>query len=357
MLPFYKDKFGNPSGSHSIARQAKVALEQAREVVAFHLGAEPSEVVFTASGTEADNMAVFGANGMRENRGGVMLCTAFEHHAVLRPAQAVGAVMIPVNTDGIVDMDALAELLSKDVSFVSVMLVNNEVGTVQPLDEVSKLVRCLAPTALLHTDAVQAIPWLDVSKETASVDMLSVSAHKFGGPKGVGALVIKNDVKIKPMLLGGSQEHGLRSGTHNVASIVGMAAAMDVTAKQRQATVARIQVLRDKLVDTIIERVDGVNETVPRKFKVAGNCHLYFEGVENEELLWLLDQAFICASAGSSCASGAMEPSHVLTAMGIDIAQANSSIRISLGYTTTDEDIALAIEGICDAVSKLRAGK
>jgi cysteine desulfurase len=352
ILPFLRDRFGNPSGSHAVSREAKKALEEAREVVAACLGARPGEVVFTGGGTEADNLAVLGRVAARP---GAVVCSAIEHHAVLHACQHVGARMAPVGADGVVDLDALADLLDPGTSVVAVMLANNEVGTVQPLHEVAALVREKAPDAALVTDAVQAFPWLDVARLAGPADLVAVSAHKFGGPKGVGALVVREGVALRPIIHGGGQERDRRSGTHNVAGIVGMAAAMQVTVARREATVARVGALRDRLADRLLAAIPGAAETGDRSVKVAGNCHLTFEGLESEALLVLLDGAGVYASAGSACASGAVEPSYVLSAMGIPRTRGLGALRLSLGPTTTEADVDLALEAVPAAVARLRA--
>jgi cysteine desulfurase len=284
-----------------------------------------------------------------------VVATAIEHHAVLHACQHLGGRLAPVTPEGVVDVDGLAELLGPDVTVVSVMLANNEVGTVQPLDEVAALVRDRAPGAVLHTDAVQAFPWLDVAALAAGADLVAVSAHKFGGPKGVGALVVREGVRVAPMIHGGGQERDRRSGTYNVAGIVGMAAAMQSTVAERDATVARVARLRDRLVDGLLAAVPGAAETGDRAAKIAGNCHLSFEGVESEALLVLLDAAGVYAAAGSACASGAVEPSHVLSAMGVPRARALGALRLSLGATSTDADVDLALAAVPPAVERLRA--
>jgi cysteine desulfurase len=354
MLPFLTEHFGNPSGSHAVARRAKAALEDARDEVAAALGCAAREVVFTAGGTEADNLAVA---GVVARRGGRAVCPATEHHAVLHTVEALGGTIVPVTPDGVVDLDALeATLAAGDVSVVSVMLANNEVGTIQPLGDVVDLVRRVAPATTVHTDAVQAFPWLDVAALAAGADLVSVSAHKFGGPKGVGALVVREPTKVEPILHGGGQEQERRSGTHNLAGIVGMARAMTETVASRAATVERVARLRDRLVDGLLAEVSGAVETGPRDLdrKIAGNAHLRFPGVESESLLILLDDAGVCASAGSACASGAIEPSHVLVAMGVPAGEALGSLRLSLGATTTGDDIDLALKVVPDAVARLR---
>ena len=351
MMPYLTEHFGNPSGAHRFSRAARLAVDEARDEVASCLGCDPGEVVFTGGGTEADNLALVGVHAVR---GGPVVCTAVEHHAVLHTTEALGGEVVPVDGDGVVDLDRLSDTLHDGVSVVSVMLANNEVGVVEPLDEVATVVGEEAPGAVLHTDAVQAFPWLDVATLARRADLVAVSAHKFGGPKGVGALVVREGVRLAPILHGGGQERDRRSGTHNVAGIVGMAAAMRASVAERAGLVQRVADQRDRLADGLADAVPGTTETVPRHKKVAGSCHLRFEGVENEALLVLLDDHGVCASAGSACASGAMEPSHVLAAMGVGRADALSSVRLSLGTTTTDDDVDLALKVVPDAVARLR---
>ena len=265
-----------------------------------------------------------------------MACSPFEHHAVLHAFASHPGSQRAQN------------VLAADADLYSQMLVNNETGEIFELPEPR-------PGKLLHTDAVAAFPWVDVATVAAQADLVSVSAHKFGGPKGVGALVVRSHVKLRPIIHGGGQEADRRSGTHNVAGIVGMAAAMRATVEQRAATVERVGRLRDRLADGLLAAVPGALETGDRARKVAGNCHIRFPGIESEALLVLLDEAGICASAGSACASGAIEPSHVLVAMGVPRDEALSSVRLSLGSTTTDADVDLALKAIPDAVARLRA--
>jgi cysteine desulfurase len=350
MLPFLTERFANPSGSHRFARDARRAIDEARDLVAGAIGVEPGEVVFTGCGTEADNAAIAGA-------GGVAVCPASEHHAVLHPVEVSGGRIVGVDACGHVDLDALAEALSHaagDVGVVSVMAVNNEVGTITDLAAVSALVRERAPRALLHTDAVQAAHWLDLRAIAPLVDLMSLSAHKFGGPKGVGVLTVRRGVELTPLIRGGGQERERRSGTHNVAGIVALASALAETDTERDAENVRIAALRDRLVDGLSGAVDGVVETVPRDRKVAGSAHVCLAGVESESMLYLLDEAEVCASAASACASGAMEPSHVLAAMGVERSLAGGALRMSLGHTTTDADVDRAVDVVADAVTRLR---
>ena len=361
MAPFLQGTFGNPSGGHAAARAAKTALEEAREEVAELLGARPAEVVFTAGGTEADNLAVKGAARRAHAARGAdgVVTTAFEHKGVLASCDRLAAEgfrieAVSVPESGVVDVDRLLAAVDERTAVVSVMLVNNEVGTIQPLDAIVAGVRDRAPSAVVHSDAVQAVPWIDVARAAAGVDLVAISAHKFGGPKGTGALVVRKGVAVEPLIEGGGQEAGLRSGTSNVAGAVAMAAALRATCDARAADVVRIGALRDRLIIGLSTAVPGVFENGDRRAKVAGNAHLGFSGVEAETLLVALDQAGVCAAAGSSCSSGATEPSHVLAAMGVPRDDALSSVRLSLGFASTDADVDVALDVIPLAVAQLR---
>lgn len=365
VLAVLEASYANPSGSHRAARAARQLVDEARDVVAEALGARPGEVVFTSGGTEADNLAVLGVHA---RRAGAVLCSAVEHPAVAEAVAVVGGRTVAVDERGALDVAALeAELdacaaRDEPVALVSVMGVNNEVGTIGPLEAVAAVVRERAPGARLHTDAVQAVPWIDVATQAAGFDLVALSAHKFGGPKGVGALVVREGVDLAPLLLGGGQERERRSGTQNVAGIVGLAAALAVTVEERKATVERVAALRDRLADGLVAAVPGLVETgvaagggsPDRSHKVAGACHVCIEGVESESLLFLLEEAGVYASAASSCASGAMEPSPVLAAMGVSREAARGALRLSLGAATTDADVALALAAVPAAVERLR---
>ncbi|HSH22518.1 MAG TPA: cysteine desulfurase family protein [Acidimicrobiales bacterium] len=351
MLEFLGPRWGNPSGGHALARAARQAIDEARDVVAACLGARPSEVVFTGGGTEADNLAI---TGVIARQGGTAVCSAVEHHAVLGPVEALGGRVVDVHSDGRIDLDALDAALDGQVGVVSLMLANNEVGTIQPLADAAALVGERAPGAVVQTDAVQAVSWLDVAQLAAPAHLVAVSAHKFGGPQGVGALVVRHGVAVEPLLRGGGQERDRRSGTHNVAGIVGMAAALADTVADRAAMVERVTTRRDRLADGLLAAIPGTTESGPRATKVAGTCSLLIEGIESEALLVLLDREGICATAASSCASGAAEPSHVLAAMGVPRALAYGSLRLSLGWTTTDAEVDHALEVIPPAVAQLR---
>jgi len=353
MLPWLTDRFGNPSGSHAVARRARLAVDDARDTVAATLGVDPGEVVFTAGATEADNTAVAGAGPT----GGRVVTSAAEHHAVLEPVQRLGdrGVVVGVTATGHVDLDALSGVLASadgDVRLVSVMAVNNEVGTVTDLAAVAAVVRAEAPDAVLHTDAVQAPTWLDLRPICATADLISLSAHKVGGPQGNGVLVVRAGTPLRALLTGGGQERELRSGTHAVAGIVATAAAFAAADAGRAAEVARVSALRYRLVAglTAFDRVSG---TVPTAATVPGIVHVCVEGAESEALLYLLDEGGVCAAAGSACAAGALEPSHVLAAMGVPEARAAGALRFSLGHTTSAADVDRAVDVVADTVARL----
>ena len=368
MLPLLTDNYGNPSSSNTPGRRARRALDEARDQVAECLGCDPGEVVFCSGGTEAANIAVLGLlTAAPHGTAPTALCSAIEHPAMLRPVLARGGATVRVRDDGVLDVDALESLLRPGMSLVSVMLANNEIGTVQPIEQVADLVSDLAPGANLVVDAVHAVGWLDVAEMSSAADVVVVSAHKFGGPKGVGALVIRNGTRWVAPGLGGAQERERRPGTENLPGIAGMAAALRAATSDAPRAVARISAMRDRLADAICSRLSGVTETCvgtgpdgapDRSGKVAGSCHLLVDGVERDELLFLLDNEGVQASAGSACASGAAEPSHVLEAIGVDIGSdgaARSALRLSLGYSTTDAEIDHAISVIPKVVEHLRA--
>jgi cysteine desulfurase len=361
MLPFLSDHPGNPSGGHAVARVAKTALEEAREEVAAILGCAPGEVVFTGGGTEADNLAVKGGARAQHADGldGVVT-SAIEHKGVLAAAarlrtEGFRVATAGVGTDGVIDLDQLEAVLDDRTAVVSVMLVNNEVGTIQPLAEVAARVRRRSPRAWLHTDAVQAVPWLDVAESVAGFDLVAVSGHKFGGPKGVGVLVVRKGVTLQPEIEGGGQERGLRAGTVNVAGAVAFATALRITHDRRKADVERVRVLRDRLHRGLVDAVPSAFFNGAPDAKVAGNLHVAFPGVESEALLVTLDAAGVYAAAGSSCSSGGTEPSHVLEAMGLSRADALASVRFSLGFASTNSDVATALDVVPRAVAQLRS--
>ena len=358
MTAVLSDCYGNPSGAHKMAREARRLIDDARDTLSHGLGCDPKEIIFTAGGTEADNLAIFGIQGSRD---GTILASVTDHHAVIAPVEQLEGKFIQVNESGLLDLDHLAHLLDENVALVSVGLVNGETGIIQDLEPIAEIVRSKAPKALIHTDAVQAFPWLDVASLAQSADLISIAGHKFGSPKGVGALVVRNGIEISPMQLGGGQELGIRSGTQNTAAIVAMAAAADVTVMERELTVERVAKMRDVLADNLQvipqSYETGVslhNGIADRSHKIAGSCHFCFEGIESEALLYMLEQENILASAASSCSSGAQDPSHVLAAMGYSRNLAGGSLRLSLGHATTWEDVDVAMKAVPKFIENLR---
>ena len=359
MAPYMSGMYANPSGSHRFARIARKAIDEARDDVAEAIGCKAGEIIFTSGGTEGDNATIFGA---ARRHGGVAVCSAAEHHAVLHCVENLNGQVVAVDATGAINVAELEKVLQDPhntgrVNVVSVMAVNNEVGSISPLRQVAKVVRANAPGAILHTDAVQATCWQDLREISKLVDVLTVSAHKFGGPKGMGVTMQRIGLEIDPLIVGGGQERDRRSGTHNVGGIMATAAALRETDSTRDAEISRVTKLRDALVDTVISELDDVLETVARDKRVPGIAHLCISGCESESILFLLDEAMICASAASACASGAMEPSHVLLAMGVDPRFVMGSLRMSLGHTTTEQDIDRASSALIAAVNQLRRNK
>ena len=358
MLPFLTARFANPSGSHALSRDARRAVDDARDQVAATIGCRPGEVVFTSGGTEGDNAAIAGA---LRRCAGRAVCPAAEHHAVLHVVERHGGTVVDVDELARVDAAALRDTLeealtgrAERVGVVSIMAVNNEVGTINDLAALAPLVRSSAPDAVFHTDAVQAAGWLDLRRIWPHVDVLTLSAHKFGGPKGVGIAAMRTGVDVDPLIVGGGQERDRRSGTHNVGGIVAAAAALVEADAEREAESKRIGALRDHLVAGVVSGAVGVRETVPPAAKVAGSAHLLVEGVDNELLLYLLDSAGVCASAASACASGAQERSHVLAAMGVDREWSRGAVRMTLGHTTTEAEVDRAVAVAVGAIETLR---
>lgn len=362
MLPFLHEHPGNPSGSHAASRAAKTALEAARETVATLMGAAPNDVVFTGGGSEGDNLAVKGAAWAARAADPALdgvVTTGIEHKAVLGAAHRLAhdgfrLAQVPATASGTVDLGALATVLDDRTAVVSVMLANNETGIVQPLDAVAALVRERAPGAVLHTDAVQAPQWLDLRTAAAPADLVAISGHKFGGPKGVGVLLVRGAVPLVPLVEGGGHELDRRAGTQNVAGIVALACALEITDARRTDERARIATLRDRLEHALTAELDGVLVNGDPAQRVAGLLHVACAGVEAEELLVALDRAGVCAASGSACTSGAVDPSHVLVAMGMERRRALASVRFSLGWASTASDVDDALPVIVETVEKLR---
>lgn len=351
MLPWFSERHANPTAAHRRGRRARQALDEARAVLAEATGFERGDVVFTGGGTESDNLAVG-----RGRPVGSVIVGATEHPAVLQPARQQGAVIVPVDRTGIVHVESVLAHVDASTEVVSVMTVNNETGVVSPIDEIAAGVHELAPSVVVHSDAVQALPWLDLVSSTAGVDMLSITGHKLGGPQGVGAVLIREGSMPPPLLVGGGQERDRRAGTQNVAGIVGFAAAVRASLDDRAERLARIDRLSTRLLDGLVRMIEGVAPTVERGTRVPGIVHVCIPGVNSEPLLFLLDEQDLACSAASSCASGAQGASHVLDAMGVD-ASTSAPLRLSLGWSSTEADIDTALELIPAAVEQLREGR
>lgn len=364
MLPMLTTFWGNASSIYIEGQEAHRALDSARKLVADLLGAAPKEIVFTSGGTESDNAAIRGAAfaQRQRGRGDHIVTSQVEHHAVLHAFEQLErerfrATYLPVDRDGLVDLAALEQSVGAETTLVSVMTANNEVGTVQPVAEISRIAKAKNRNVVIHTDAVQAAGALDITPSNLGADLLSIAGHKLYGPKGVGLLYVKNRTPWQPMLLGGSQEKERRAGTENLAGIAGLAAAMQLAWDERESRNARIRRLRDRLLFGLPERVPDTVITGPMDpaARLPNSFSCCFRNVEGESVLLALDMAGIAASSGSACTTGALEPSHVLTAMGIDADLAHASLRLTLGVENTDEQVDRVLEVLPQVVARLRA--
>ncbi|QGP90750.1 Cysteine desulfurase IscS [Neomoorella glycerini] len=359
MLPFLKDEaFGNPSTIYSYGREAKKALDEARAKVASLIGARPEEIFFTSGGTEADNLALIGTAAANEKKGRHIITSSIEHHAVLHTAQYLmrhgfKVTFLPVTPEGLVRVEDVEEAITDETILISVMHVNNEVGTIQPIKEIGHLAR--ERGIIFHTDAVQSVGKIPVNVDELNVDLLSASSHKIYGPKGVGCLYIRKGTRINPILHGGAQERKRRPGTENMPGIIGFGRAAELAGQELPAEMERLQALRDKLIDGIMSRIEDVQLNGDREKRVATNANFSFRYVEGESLLLSLDMKGICASSGSACTSGSLDPSHVLLAMGIPHEVAHGSVRMTLGRDNTEADIDYVLEVMPEIVARLRS--
>lgn len=357
MLPFYKEVYGNPSSLYSLGTEAQAALENARASVAKNLGADTNEIYFTGCGTESDNWAIKGAAQLMLKKGKKHIITsAFEHHAVLHTVQALEKVgfdvtYLPVHENGIVKVDELEAAIKEDTGLVTIMYANNEIGTIQPIAEIGDI--CKKHDVIFHTDAVQAAGKIPINVHNENIDMLSISAHKFHGPKGVGALYIRKGLVIPNLLDGGAQERRRRGGTENVAQIVGLATALEKSCADMEEREKNLLKMRNRLVDEVL-KIERSRLTGDRDSRIAGNASFCFEGVEGEGLLLYLDMEGISASSGSACTSGDLDPSHVLLALGLPHAIAHGSLRISLSDFNTEEDVDHIIDVLPKIIEKIR---
>ncbi len=353
MRPFALDVFGNASGSHAVARQAKNALEEARERVAALIGADPSEIIFTSGGTESDNLAVQGSVLAADDGG--LVTTGIEHEAVLETAAFVESlgrdvVVVDPGENGVVDPESIVSALQPNTALVSIMAANNETGIIQPVAELSALFRSQGIDVPIHTDAVQAFASERIDIRQLGVDMLSLSGHKFGGPKGTGLLCLGRGLKLDPVMHGGGQEMGRRAGTANVMGSVGLAVAMELAAGDRTRFKRRIAEERDAFESTLQRLLPGARVTGLGQARLASHSHIRFPGLDQQTALIRLDRAAIAASAGSACSSGAANTSHVLLAMGMGVTEARTALRFSFGWTTAVGEGTRAATVVADAL-------
>ena len=357
MLHCLEEDYGNPSSLHSVGQRAREILDQARADVAACLNADPSEITFTGGGSEADNQALLTGALLGAKKGKKhLITTAFEHHAVLHTMKALEkqgftVTYLDVHSDGVVRLSDVAAAITDDTALVSVMMVNNEIGTIQPIGEIAKL--CQDKGVLFHTDAVQAVGHIPVDVKALGVDMLSLAAHKFHGPKGVGALYCRKGIRPEILIQGGAQERGRRGGTENMPGIVGMAAALQEAVSNLNADMVYVTALRERLIEGLSQiphsRLNG-----SRNLRCPGTVNFCFEGIEGESLLLWLDAKGVAASSGSACTSGSLDPSHVLLALGLPHEIAHGSLRLSLGADNTEEEVAHILKVVPEVVEYLR---
>ncbi|HPQ03425.1 MAG TPA: cysteine desulfurase NifS [Bacillota bacterium] len=358
MVPYLTDKYGNPSSIHSYGREARADLNRAREQVAAAIGAAPEEIIFTAGGSEADNLAIKGTALAMYGEKSHIITSAVEHHAVLHSVESLkrlgfSVTILPVDSEGMVDPEDVKRAITPETCLISIMYANNEVGTIQPIEEISRIAR--EAGVLFHTDAVQAVGHMPVDVKSLGVDMLSLSGHKFYGPKGVGALYARRGVRLAPLIDGGAQERKRRAGTENMAGIVGMGMAIELAVSEMDEVSAKEERLRDKLIDGLTQRIPDVRLNGHRRLRLPNNVNMSFLYVEGESLLLNLDMEGIAASSGSACTSGSLAPSHVLMAMGIPHEVAHGSVRMTLGRYTEDADVERVLDVMPRIVEKLRA--
>ena len=363
MTPYFTELYGNPSSIHSVGQEARYALDQARERVAGVLNCRPREVVFTSGGTESDNAAIVGVASALQGTGNHIVTSSVEHHAVLHTcqhleSQGFDVTYLPVDSNGVVQAEAVQRAITERTTLVSIMYANNEIGVVNPIPEIAKVVKQRADefsrTILFHTDAVQAAGYLDLNVKRLGVDLLSLSGHKFHGPKGTGVLFIRRGAPFLPYLLGGGQERERRSGTENIPGIVGLSAALDAANAQRDETSRHCAAMRDRIVAQVLERVPGSRLNGHPTQRLPNNANFSFPGVEGEPILLGLDMAGIAASSGSACSSGSLEPSHVLLALGQSAEVARGSLRLTLGKDNTEEQVDYLLDVLVDLVERLR---
>lgn len=358
MLPYFTEEFGNPSSVYSFSRATKKAIESAREKVAKAIGAKDDEIFFTGGGSEADNWAIKGVAFANRKKGNHIITTKIEHHAVLHTCEFLEkngfeVTYLPVDEYGMVNVDDVKKAITDKTILISVMFANNEVGTIEPIKEIGEIAH--EKGIYFHTDAVQAVGNVPIDVNDMNIDLLSLAGHKFYGPKGVGALYIKKGVKIDNLIHGGGQERGRRAGTENIPGIVGLGKAIEMATSDIEGHSQKLRKMRDKMIKGIQENIPYAKLNGHSEKRLPGNINFSFSFIEGESMLLLLDQKGICASTGSACSSGSLEPSHVLMAMGLPHELAHGSLRLTLGDLTKEEDIDYVLDALKEVVSKLRA--
>lgn len=357
MTKYFSESYGNPSSVYKIAQTNKNAVEKGREQVAKAINAEKNEIYFTAGGSEADNWAIKGIAESYLDKGKHIITLSIEHHAVLHTCEYLEnkgfeVTYLPVDEFGIVELEQIKNAIRKDTILISVMFANNEIGSIQPIKEIGALAK--EKGIIFHTDAVQAVGHIPIDVKEMNIDLLSMSAHKFYGPKGIGALYIKKGIKIKPLIHGGAQERNRRAGTENVPGIVGMGVAIELITNELDKEAKRLSFLRDKLIDSILSEIPYSRLNGDRKKRLPGNVNISFEFIEGESILLMLDMKGICASSGSACTSGSLDPSHVLLAIGLPHEKAHGSLRLTLGMFNTEEEVDYIIKELPAIVKRLR---
>jgi cysteine desulfurase len=357
MIPYFTENFGNPSSIYEIARKNKQALDESRDIVAKLLGANSREIYFTSGGTESDNWAIKGVADAYKNKGNHIITSAIEHHAVLHTCEYLESkgyevTYLPVNEFGQVDPEDIRKAIKDSTILISIMYANNEIGTIQAIEEIGRIAK--EKGVIFHTDAVQAVGHIPIDVNKANVDLLSLSGHKFHGPKGVGVLYIRNGIKIKPLLHGGAQERGRRGGTENVPSIVGLAKALELADKNMEKNNKKMIEIRDYIIKGITCSIDHVKLNGHPSERLPNNVNFTFDFIEGESLLLLLDMKGIYGSSGSACTSGSLDPSHVLLAIGLPHERAHGSLRITIGDENTKEEADYLLEVLPPIVQRLR---
>lgn len=357
MLPYFTENFGNPSAIHQVGMAAREGLDTSRETLADQINADPDEIVFTSGGTESDNAAIFGVARASISRGRHILTTRIEHHAVLEPFETLAkegfeVEYIPVDAEGRVSLAEVACRLRSETTLISIMAANNEVGTIQPLADIGAL--CRAHGVRFHTDAVQAFGRIPLDVRAMNIDLLSLTAHKFYGPKGIGALYVRRGTPLLRFQEGGGQERGRRGGTHNMPGIVGLATAACLAHRDMAQETDRLTKLRDDFFERITQRLSGIHIMGSRQYRLPHNIHFCVEGVEGEAMLLALDAKGICGSAGSACSSGSTEPSHVMRALNVPRELGRGALRLTMGRATTQEALDYTLESLVEVITELR---